>query len=91
MTECLLAGSGPVLGYRYAPARQKFHEQAGKSRRKVAESKSRRVDTVASGTPIGRLAFPGGVPEWELLVYTPAVFVRVAGKGLTRYGTWKSA
>ena len=29
-------------------------------------------------------------PERELLVYTPAVFVRVASKGLTGYGTWKS-
>jgi hypothetical protein len=29
-------------------------------------------------------------PEWELLVYTPAVFVRVVSKGLTGYGTWKS-
>ena len=28
-------------------------------------------------------------PERELLVYTPAVFVRVASKGLTGYGTWK--
>jgi hypothetical protein len=32
----------------------------------------------------------GWFPEWELLVYTPAVFVRVASKGLTVYGTWKS-
>jgi hypothetical protein len=30
-----------------------------------------------------------GEPEWELLVHTPAVFVRVARKGLTGYGTWK--
>jgi hypothetical protein len=29
-------------------------------------------------------------PEWELLVYTPAVFVRVANAGLTGCGTWKS-
>jgi len=40
------------------------------------------------------------VPEWELLVYTPAVFVpqnrpgsririEVASKGLTGYGTWE--
>jgi hypothetical protein len=29
------------------------------------------------------------VPFWELLVHTPAVFVRVASKGLTGYGTWK--
>ena len=28
-------------------------------------------------------------PEWELLVYTPPVFVRVASTGLTGYGTWK--
>jgi hypothetical protein len=35
--------------------------------------------------------FAGGeaVPEWELLVHTPAVFVRVANKGVTGYGTWK--
>jgi hypothetical protein len=26
---------------------------------------------------------------WELLVHTPAVFVRVANKGVTGYGTWK--
>jgi hypothetical protein len=32
-----------------------------------------------------------GVPEWESLVYTPAVFVRVANKGVTGYVTWKSA
>jgi len=31
------------------------------------------------------------VPFWELLVHTPAVFVRVANKGVTGYGTWKSA
>jgi hypothetical protein len=30
-----------------------------------------------------------GKPKWELLVHTPAVFVRVASKGLTGYGTWK--
>jgi hypothetical protein len=29
------------------------------------------------------------VPIWELLVYTPAIFVRVANKGVARYGTWK--
>jgi hypothetical protein len=29
-------------------------------------------------------------PEWELLVHTPAVFVRVPNKGLAGYGTWKS-
>jgi len=34
--------------------------------------------------------FAGGevVPEWELL-HTPAVFVVVANKGVTGYGTWK--
>jgi len=26
------------------------------------------------------------VPEWELLVYTPVVFVRVANKGVAGYG-----
>ena len=31
------------------------------------------------------------VPKWEELVYTPAVFVRVANTGVTGYGTWKSA
>ena len=31
------------------------------------------------------------VPEWEELVYTPAVFVRVANTGVRGYGTWKSA
>jgi hypothetical protein len=30
-----------------------------------------------------------GVPDWELLVHTPAVFVRVASKGLTGYGVRK--
>jgi hypothetical protein len=30
-----------------------------------------------------------GVPFWELLVYTPAVFVRVRNKGVAGYGTWK--
>jgi hypothetical protein len=29
------------------------------------------------------------VPEWEFWVHTPAVFVRVANKGLARYVTWK--
>src|SRR6267142_276527 len=36
-----------------------------------------------------RMMVVGGgrrVPEWELLVYTPVVFVRVATKGLTGYG-----
>ena len=32
----------------------------------------------------------GGVPRWELLVYTPGVFVRVANAGVTGYGRWKS-
>ena len=32
-----------------------------------------------------------GVPIWEELVYTPAVFVRVANTGVTGYVTWKSA
>jgi hypothetical protein len=30
-----------------------------------------------------------GVPIWEELGYSPAVFVRVANKGLRGYGTWK--
>jgi hypothetical protein len=30
------------------------------------------------------------VPEWELLVHTPAVFVRVTTKGVAGYGTWKN-
>jgi hypothetical protein len=30
------------------------------------------------------------IPKWEERVYTPAVFVRVANKGLTAYGTWKN-
>src|SRR5690242_4222075 len=30
------------------------------------------------------------VPFWELLVHTPAVFVRVAAKGLAGYGRWKN-
>jgi len=38
------------------------------------------------GTGAGR--WP--VPEWELLVHTPAVFVRVANTEVTGYGTWKS-
>jgi hypothetical protein len=29
------------------------------------------------------------VPFWELLVHTPAVFARVANKGVAGYGTWK--
>jgi hypothetical protein len=29
------------------------------------------------------------VPEWELLVHTPAVFVRAANTRLTGYRTWK--
>jgi hypothetical protein len=28
---------------------------------------------------------------WEEFGHTPVVFVRVASKGLTGYGTWKSA
>jgi hypothetical protein len=30
------------------------------------------------------------VADWELLVYTPSVFVRAANTGLAGYGTWKS-
>ena len=30
-------------------------------------------------------------PEWEDRGYTPAVFVRVAKKGVRAYGKWKSA
>jgi hypothetical protein len=33
----------------------------------------------------------GTVPQWEELVHTPAVFVRVANKRLAAYGKWKSA
>jgi hypothetical protein len=29
------------------------------------------------------------VPFWELLAHTPAVFVRVANKGVAGYRTWK--
>jgi len=29
-------------------------------------------------------------PKWNCWVYTPAVFVRVANKEVTGYGTWKS-
>jgi hypothetical protein len=32
----------------------------------------------------------GWVPRWEEYPHTPAVFVRVASKGLAGYGTWKS-
>jgi len=28
-------------------------------------------------------------PKWEECPHTPGVFVRVASKGLTGYGTWK--
>ena len=28
-------------------------------------------------------------PEWELLVHTPAVFVRAANTGVAGNGTWK--
>ena len=38
--------------------------------------------------PLGLLG-ASFVPEWKLLVHTPAVFVGVANKGLTGYGTWK--
>jgi hypothetical protein len=30
------------------------------------------------------------VPKWEEFGYTPAVFARVASKGLAVYGTWKN-
>ena len=30
-----------------------------------------------------------GEPKWKEYPHTPGVFVRVAGKGLTGYGTWK--
>ncbi len=33
----------------------------------------------------------GPVPFWEEMGATPVVFVRVASKGLTGYGEWKSA
>jgi hypothetical protein len=29
------------------------------------------------------------VPFWEEMIYTPAVFVRVANKGVAGYGEWK--
>jgi hypothetical protein len=59
------------------------------------EKKGDRSETRWNVPGSERLNVEGGfacseiVPEWELLVYTPAVFVRVASKGLTRYGTWK--
>jgi hypothetical protein len=59
------------------------------------EKKGDRSETRWNVPRSERLNVEGGftcsevVPEWELLVYTPAVFVRVASKGLTRYGTWK--
>jgi hypothetical protein len=42
----------------------------------------------------GRVESPAAqkpVPEWEELVHTPVVFVRMANKGLAGYGEWKSA
>jgi hypothetical protein len=30
------------------------------------------------------------VPEWEEYPHTPAIFVRVAKKGVRAYGTWKN-
>ncbi len=37
-----------------------------------------------------QLGLACGEPKWELLVHTPAVFVRVANKGVAGYGTWKN-
>jgi len=37
-----------------------------------------------------RILLGCSVPEWEEYPHTPAVFVRVASKGLRGYGTWKS-
>jgi hypothetical protein len=35
-------------------------------------------------------AYENCVPEWEEYPHTPAVFVRVANKGVRVYGKWKS-
>jgi hypothetical protein len=47
------------------------------------------VNGVPTGAGRTRFARDELVPERELLVHTPAVFVRVANKGVTGYGTWK--
>src|SRR5207245_10699136 len=45
--------------------------------------------TTARGWGIGKVReTERRVPEWELLLHTPAVFVRVANNRLTGYGTW---
>jgi hypothetical protein len=41
---------------------------------------------IVVATEMERDLLRGGVPNWEELVYTPAVFVRVASKGLRGYG-----
>jgi len=50
--------------------------------------KERSCDSVRSLRT--RILVGCSVPKWEELVYTPAVFVRVANKRLKPYATWKS-
>ena len=54
-----------------------------------------RISVAFKGLDAGRLQLETGktdraVPKWEEYPHTPGVFVRVANKGLTGYGTWKS-
>src|SRR5215467_8150585 len=43
-----------------------------------------------SSAPLQLVVDKGRVSNWEQTRYTPAVFVRVANKGLRAYGTWKN-
>jgi hypothetical protein len=38
---------------------------------------------------VARIFLSFAVPVWEEMMHTPAVFVRVANKGVAGYGEWK--
>src|SRR5713226_9695238 len=63
-----------------------IHERAEKS------AEGSREEIAGGGLGVGSSGqrWWSGVPEWELLVHTPGVFVRVANKEVAGYGTWKS-
>ena len=67
-----------------------MQKNAKKCKRVSKSLKRKNLSIVKGGEPRVPLGFARRGPKWELLVHTPAVFVRVANEGVGGYGTWKS-
>jgi hypothetical protein len=69
-----------LIFWRVQKSAQEFEKKRDSSETRGSICKSERLNVEEAST----------VPEWEEYPHTPAVFVRVANKGLAGYGTWKS-